>query len=117
SDPGACQRLKACVDKYNLSDAVRVYPKNFFDLDPRELSDQTGIICINPPYGRRLGAKQESEKIFAAICDKLKLSYKGWNLALFAPSRKLAIMVPFQTKSYPVLHGGLKLALMVGKIQ
>jgi putative N6-adenine-specific DNA methylase len=117
TDPGACQRLKACVDKYSLSDAVRVYPKNFFDLDPRELGDQTGIICINPPYGIRLGAKQESEKSFVAICNKLKQSYKGWKLALFAPSRKLAITVPFQTKSYPILHGGLKLILLVGKIK
>jgi putative N6-adenine-specific DNA methylase len=117
ADPDACRRLKACVEKFSLSDAVRVFPKNFFDLDPRELSDQAGIICINPPYGRRLGAKQESENFFIAICNKLRQSYRGWKLALFAPSKKLAVAVPFQTKSYPVSHGGLKLALMVGKIQ
>jgi putative N6-adenine-specific DNA methylase len=117
TDPDACRRLRVCVEKYGLSDAVRVYPKNFFDLHPRELADQTGIICINPPYGRRLGGKQESEKFFGAICDRLKQSYQGWKLALFAPSRKLADTVPFQTKSYPVLHGGLKLTLLVGKIQ
>jgi putative N6-adenine-specific DNA methylase len=117
TDPDACRRLKACVEKYSLSDAVSVHSKDFFDLDPREFTEQTGIICINPPYGRRLGAKEESEKIFSAICDRLKQSYKGWKLALFAPGRKLAGTVPFQTKSYPLLHGGLKLALMVGKIQ
>jgi hypothetical protein len=36
---------------------------------------------------------------------------------LFAPNKKLAGTVPFQTESYPILHGGLKLVLLIGKIQ
>jgi putative N6-adenine-specific DNA methylase len=117
TDPDACQRLKGCVEKYSLSDAVSVYPKDFFDLAPRELTDQTGIICINPPYGRRLGQKLDSQKIFLAICDKLKSDYGGWKLVLIAPSRKLAGTVPFATESYPIFHGGLKLTLLVGTIK
>jgi putative N6-adenine-specific DNA methylase len=117
TDPGACQKLERCVQKYSMSDAVQVNSRDFFDLDLRELSERVGVICINPPYGRRLGGRNESEKFFQAICNRLKQEYRGWNLVLFAPSRKLAGTLPFQTKSYPILHGGLKLALMVGKIQ
>jgi putative N6-adenine-specific DNA methylase len=117
TDPGACQKLERCVQKYSMSDAVQVNSRDFFDLDPRKLSDHAGVICINPPYGRRLGGRSESEKFFKAICNRLKQKYRGWNLVLFAPTRKLAGTIPFQTKSYPILHGGLKLALMVGKIQ
>ena len=76
TNPDACQRLKDCVDKYSLSDFISVYQKNFFDLAPRELTDQTGVICINPPYGRRLGKRNDSQKIFHAICDKLKSDYQ-----------------------------------------
>jgi putative N6-adenine-specific DNA methylase len=96
---------------------VEVNQINFFDLDPRKLTARSGLICINPPYGHRLGGRAESEKFFYAICDKLKKDYRRWGLVLFAPGRKLARAVPFQTKSYPILHGGLKLALMVGKIK
>jgi putative N6-adenine-specific DNA methylase len=117
TDPDACQRLKGCVEKYSLSDAVSVYQKDFFDLAPRELTGQTGVICINPPYGRRLGQKHDSQKIFHAICDKLKSDYGGWKLVLIAPSRKLAGTVPFATEAYSILHGGLKLNLLVGKIE
>jgi putative N6-adenine-specific DNA methylase len=117
TDPDACQRLKDGVEKFSLSDAVRVYQKDFFDLAPRELTDQIGVICINPPYGRRLGQKHDSQKKFHAICDKLKSDYSGWKLVLFAPSKKLAGTVPFATESYPILHGGLKLTLLIGKIQ
>jgi putative N6-adenine-specific DNA methylase len=117
TDPDACQRLKDCVEKNSLSDAVRVYKKDFFDLAPRELTGRIGVICINPPYGRRLGQKHDSQKLFQAICHKLKSNYRGWKLVLIAPSRKLAGTVPFETKSYPILHGGLKLTLLVGTIK
>jgi putative N6-adenine-specific DNA methylase len=117
TDPGACQKLERCVQKYSMSDAVQVNSRDFFDLDLRELTERVGVICINPPYGRRLGGRNESEKFFQAICNRLKQEYRGWNLVLFAPSRKLAGTLPFQTKSYPILHGGLKLALLIGKIQ
>jgi len=117
TDLGACQKLERCVQKHRLSNAVQVSHRDFFSLDVRELSDRVGVICINPPYGRRLGGRSESEKFFHAICDKLKLEYQGWKLVLFAPNKKLAGTVPFQTKSYPILHGGLKLALLVGKIK
>ncbi len=116
-DQHACQKLQSCVAKYSLSDAVEINQVNFFDLDPRKLTTRKGVVCINPPYGHRLGGKAESEKFFYAICDKLKKDYRRWGLVLLAPGRKLARAVPFQTKSYPILHGGLKLALMVGKIK
>ena len=116
-DQHACQRLQSCVEKFGLSDAVKVHQANFFDLDPRELTDRSGLICINPPYGQRLGEKPESEQFFHALCDKLKKDYRHWKLVLFAPARKLARAVPFPTKSYPIFHGGLKLELLVGNIQ
>ena len=117
TDPGACEALEDCVAEFDLSDTVRIHQKDFFDLDPREFTEKTGIICLNPPYGRRLGGRQESEKFFGAICEKLKQTYTGWKLVLIAPSRKLAGTVPFQIKSYPVLHGGLNLVMLIGKIQ
>ncbi len=117
TDLSACRKLESCVQKHDLTDAVQVYQYDFFDIDSRKLTDQTGVICINPPYGRRLGGRQESEKFFHAICNKLKQEYRGWKLVLLAPHRKIAKTVPLEVKSYPILHGGLKLALLVGKIQ
>jgi len=117
TDPGACQKLESCVRKYGMSDAVQVNSRDFFDLDYRVYTDRAGVVCINPPYGRRLGGRNESEKFFKAICDRLKQEYRGWNLVLFAPSRKLAGTLPFQTKSYPILHGGLKVTLLIGKMR
>jgi len=117
NDDDACRKLKSCAQLHDLTDAVLIQQKDFFDLDPGGLTDQSGVICLNPPYGRRLGGQRESEKLFAAICDKLKQAYTGWKLVLFTPVRKLADTVPVHAKPFPVVHGGLKLMLLIGKIK
>lgn len=115
-DPDACRKLQGCIEKYNLCDVVEVRQTDFFKLDPRKMTARSGLVCINPPYGLRLGQRRQSQKLFYAICDKLKKDYRGWQLVLFAPGTKPPRALPFQTRSYPVLHGGLRLELLVGKI-
>lgn len=117
SDSAACQKLERCIQKHQLSDAVRVRQIDFFDFDPLELTDRTGTICVNPPYGRRLGGRRESEQFLHAMGDKLRQAYKGWKLALIAPRRKAIKSLLFQKRSIPIRHGGLKLRLFIGKIE
>jgi putative N6-adenine-specific DNA methylase len=115
-DSNACRKLEQCLQTYDLSDAVNVQSKDFFAMVPRELTDQVGVVVINPPYGRRIGCRQESEDLFHSICNKIKRDYKGWKVVLFAPNRQLAGQVPFEVNMYPMLHGGLKLTVLAGKI-
>jgi putative N6-adenine-specific DNA methylase len=117
TDGEACQKLEACIRKYDLADAVQVQQIDFFNLDPLELTDRKGTVCINPPYGRRLGERQESEAFFLAVGEKLKQAYRGWKLVLLAPGTKVVKMLPFKTRTIPIWHGGLKLRLLTGKIK
>jgi putative N6-adenine-specific DNA methylase len=115
-DPNICSRLEQCIIQNGLSDVIQVISKNFFDSAPHAITDQAGVVTINPPYGLRIGTHPESKKLFRAICDKLQADYKTWRLVLIAPSEKLADGVPFNLRTYPLFHGGLKLVLMVGRI-
>ena len=116
-NPQACRRLEHCTRQFGLSDAVRIINADFFELVPGDFTGQPGIVTLNPPYGRRMGTRQESMEIFQAICDRLMRIYKGWKLILIAPSKQLEKKVPFKLKKYPLMHGGLALKLMVGKIR
>ncbi len=116
-DPLACRQLEQCTRQFGLSDTVSIHNADFFDLVPGDFTDQPGLITINPPYGRRIGTRQESIEIFQAICETLAREYKGWKLVLIAPSKQLEKKVPFKLKAYPLFHGGLVLKLMVGKIR
>ena len=115
-DSAACSRLEKCIQQNHLSDIISVAQKNFFDLVPDQLVDQTGAVVINPPYGKRLGSLEKSEQLFGAIGDKLNQAYKGWKVVLVAPDRKLIKKIPFKLNVIPFFHGGLNPALMFGKI-
>ena len=116
-DPLACRQLEQCTRQFGLSDTVSINNVDFFELSPRDFTDASGLVTINPPYGRRMGTRQESTEIFQAVCEKLAREYKGWKLVLISPSKLLEKKVPFKLKTYPLFHGGLKLKLMVGNIR
>ncbi len=120
-DPAVCLALKRQVSKSGLSDAIRVDQKDFTDLAPKRIMKQaghavTGIVALNPPYGRRLGTFKESQQLFDEICQKLKSDFRGWRLALIASDNRIALKAPFKVKSLPLFHGGLRLTLLIGKI-
>jgi putative N6-adenine-specific DNA methylase len=115
-DSAACSRLEKCIQKHKLSGLIKVSQKDFFDFIPEELTDQTGVVVINPPYGRRLGNLEKSDHLFVAICDKLKQDFMGWKLVLVAPDSNLIKKIPFQLDALPFFHGGLKPTLMFGRI-
>ena len=115
-DTSACSRLEKCLQRNQLSDIVTVARKNFFDLRPDELTAQTGVVVINPPYGVRLESLEKSNQLFEAIWEQLGRFYKGWKVVLIAPDRKGIKKMPFALEALPFFHGGLNPALLLGKI-
>ena len=116
-DPLACNRLETCIKQNHLSETIKVFKHNFFDFIPGEVTDQTGVVVLNPPYGKRLGSLEKSDQLFGAIGDKLNQAYKGWKVILVAPDPKLIKKIPFKLDVLPFFHGGLKPALMFGRIR
>lgn len=120
-DQKTCRKLKKVARENNLSGTISVFRKDFFDLLPSDIkgltkTEQNGLVTINPPYGRRMGSKDNSEKIFFEICKKLKKDFKGWKIAIVAPSKSLVKKVPFAVAANDIFHGGLNLTLLTGRI-
>jgi putative N6-adenine-specific DNA methylase len=116
-DPAACSRLAERLTENRLANVIQVINQDFFDFRPRDLTDRTGLVAINPPYGRRLENRQKSEQLFMRICTRLKQEYKGWKLILISPNKKLAGKIPFRLSAHPISHGGLKPVIMFGTIR
>ena len=115
-ESSACSRLEKCLRNCHLSKAVKVSQQDFFDFLPADLTDQIGLVAINPAYGRRLENRSKSEQLFLKICARLKREYKGWRLILISPNKKLTKKVPFKLDIQPLFHGGIRPVLMVGTI-
>jgi putative N6-adenine-specific DNA methylase len=115
-DDRAARKLEDSVIQHGLSGIVAVSTRDFFDLSPAELTDRPGLVTLNPPYGRRLGSRRESEALFLSVCERLEKEYKGWKFVLISLNPRLAGMVPFRSATHLLPHGGLKVALMTGRI-
>jgi putative N6-adenine-specific DNA methylase len=117
SDELMCAAMRQSVEEYHISDAVQVACRDFFQLDPEDLTDKKGLVILNPPYGMRIAGKANGEDFFTAICSQLKKAYSGWQLALIIPEKHLKNKIPIPgLTEHRLFHGGLKIVLMTGRI-
>lgn len=118
----ACRALQTCLEQSDLSGPARVACQNFFELSPGAIFDSPdvigpGVVVFNPPFGRRLGSRRESDALIRAIGDKLKSDFSGWRFALLMPRQSGAKQLPFSVTSRPFQHGGLNLTLLTGVVK
>jgi putative N6-adenine-specific DNA methylase len=114
-DGPACQALAERLKALNLDDAASVTKKDFFALTPP--CGQPGLVVINPPYGRRLMDEKKAKDLFERICKRLATHWQGWQFALLVPQKSwLALAPPGQIKP-AILHGGLRIIPVVGRVE
>lgn len=115
-NPAACKHLEKSVQEAGMADSIRVSRADFFDFSPRFMPNGPGLLALNPPYGRRLGSRRQSDAMFQEICRKIKKDFRGWTVALVVPRGYLLKKIPFPLKRHPFRHGGLSLHLLTGNI-
>jgi putative N6-adenine-specific DNA methylase len=115
-DPESIRDLEKCVVDNGLTDTVKTDCQDFFSISPKEMTDDTGLVVLNPPYGHRIGTRKDSRLIYEAICDKLARDYTGWKFALLAPMQPLKKHHFKEIKSHPLFHGGLKMQVIIGRV-
>jgi putative N6-adenine-specific DNA methylase len=116
-DPSACKALEANAADSGLSASVAVSNRDFFDLTPGELGVAPGLLTINPPFGRRMGSRKQSDALFQELCIRLKAVWRGWRVALVVPRKGLLKRIPFPFSVQEVRHGGLRLYLTTGVLR
>jgi putative N6-adenine-specific DNA methylase len=67
-----------------------------------------GVVVTNPPYGERLGERQELEGLYAALGQRLRHQAPGWTLWLLSGHPSLTASLRLKAaQRIPVSHGGL----------
>lgn len=108
--------LEQTVADHGFSEFVRVGRQDFFDILPGNLTGRTGVVVLNPPYGKRLGEKGETAQLYRRIGEKLTRDFKGWTAGIILPEPELAGELPFHVELHPLFHGGLEIHVATGKI-
>ncbi len=72
-----------------------------------------GLVIVNPPYGDRIGDRQQLAPLYRALGTTLVGRFAGWRVGLVTSEVALAKAtgLPFIGTPLPVLHGGLRVML------
>ncbi|HEY2729074.1 MAG TPA: SAM-dependent methyltransferase [Polyangia bacterium] len=78
----------------------------------------TGLVVLNPPYGRRLGDPRRVARATRDLGRALRARFAGWRAAVLLPARTPpdALALPV-TARFPLTNGGLRVALVVCAIR
>jgi putative N6-adenine-specific DNA methylase len=88
---------------------------NFFqsELSQIEAPAPTGVIICNPPYGKRIGNREELGGLYKQLGDVFKQRFPGWTAYILTGNRELSKQVGLRTsRRIPVCNGSLACTLL-----
>lgn len=86
-----------------LEEAVKLKQVNLLELSA---PGPTGTIVTNPPYGVRLGEKEELADFYPRLGDALKQRFAGWTAYIFSGDPDIAKLIRLQASRKTVLYNG-----------
>lgn len=86
-----------------LEDAVTLKQANLLELSPPA---PEGLLVTNPPYGVRLGEKEELAELYPKLGDALKQRFPGWTAFFFSGDPQLAKGIRLHPSRKTVLYNG-----------
>jgi putative N6-adenine-specific DNA methylase len=83
------------------------------DLADVEAPAESGVLMCNPPYGERIGNREELGAFYKALGDVLKQRFRGWTAFVLSGNKELAQSIRLKSaQRIPVDNGGIQCQLM-----
>ena len=116
-DDMALAALEQNISNSHFNSIIDVSQKDFFFIYPSRISHgEKGVIMLNPPYGKRLGEKKDTQSFYREIGKKLSTDFKGWRAGIILPSREWKSYLELRLELKPIFHGGLDIFAGMGII-
>lgn len=84
-DPAAIKASKENAEDAGVDDCIKFKRMNISEMEASEMS---GVIVTNPPYGERIGEKEEIRKIYNKFKNFLKQNLT-WSLFVITPDKTI----------------------------
>jgi putative N6-adenine-specific DNA methylase len=82
------------------------------DVLEREAPAPAGVMIANPPYGERIGSKDELAEFYPKLGSALKRRFAGWRCHFFTADLRLPKLVRLQpSRRVPLFNGALECRL------
>jgi len=82
------------------------------DILERPAPAPAGVMVANPPYGERIGSKEELAEFYPKLGSALKKNYPGWRCHFFTADMRLPKLMRLQpSRRVPLFNGALECRL------
>jgi putative N6-adenine-specific DNA methylase len=82
------------------------------DVLERKAPAAAGVMIANPPYGERIGAREELASFYPKLGDALKQHFAGWRCHLFTSDLRLPKLIRLEpARRLPLWNGALECRL------
>jgi len=115
-DPAAIDHLKQACARHKVFQRICPVCDDFFNMTPPPITDNQGVVVLNPPYGIRLDKNNDITALYKEIGHKLAADFKGWRTGIVCPGRKEFQALNLGLSTMPLFHGGLDLYTAIGVI-
>ncbi len=104
-DPAVLDQAKSNCQAAGVAGAIALQLGDCRDFEP---PPGPGILVCNPPYGERLGQKDELEGLYADLGARLKQCCGGWTLWLLSGNPELTGALRMKaSRRIPINNGGI----------
>ena len=82
------------------------------DVLHRRAPASAGVLVANPPYGERIGSREELERFYPMLGDALKRNFAGWRCFIFTADLRLPKLIRLEpARRLPLYNGALECRL------
>jgi 23S rRNA G2445 N2-methylase RlmL len=68
-----------------------------------------GVMVVNPPYGERLGTRDELEDLYLNMAHTMKTAFKGWDCWILSGEPELTQFMKLKAeRRFPVMNGPIE---------
>ncbi|MBT8139000.1 MAG: bifunctional 23S rRNA (guanine(2069)-N(7))-methyltransferase RlmK/23S rRNA (guanine(2445)-N(2))-methyltransferase RlmL [Gammaproteobacteria bacterium] len=102
------------VARAGLAEVVEVSRAAITDLESADcFANATGLLLANPPYGQRVGDKQQLDELYAQIGALLKQNCAGWQAGILTDNAELGWRTGLRSfRQHKVYNGNIECRLL-----
>jgi putative N6-adenine-specific DNA methylase len=109
NDPRALKEAKRNLAAAGVERWVKLEQADILE---RSAPAQAGVMIANPPYGERLGSKEELAAFYPRLGDALKKRFAGWRCHFFTADMRLPKLIRLEPeRRVPLYNGALECRL------
>ncbi|MBI4773034.1 MAG: hypothetical protein HY788_02440 [Deltaproteobacteria bacterium] len=115
-DPDAIRAAEENFRRTGIEHRVAFETADFFQT---KAPFDSGVLAINPPYGKRVSTGSDPAKLYREIGRKIRADYGGWRVLILVPGWRAAQALHLNPRSTVLLdHGGFPvLAVMTDAVK